>query len=93
MAWSVIRKATSDDVELLEKRGVAFCKRHDIRLEADDSAVQELDWHIEPRDDDDEGQRLDRQYLKGLWLAIVRRTLGHSRAEGIAWGNVGFEVK
>ena len=93
MAWSVIRKATNEDCELLEKRAQAFCKRHDIPLEADDSAVQEVDWYIEPCDDDDEGQRLDRQYLKQLWLAIVRRTLKHPRAEGIAWENVGFVVE
>ena len=93
MAWSVIREATDEDRELLEQRAVAFCKRHDIPVRAGDSAVQEADWYTEPRDDDDEGQRLDRQYLKTLWLRVVRRALKHPWAEGIAWDTVGFSVQ
>jgi len=92
MAWSVIRRATEEDRELLEERAEAFCQRHDIPVEARDSAIQEADWFVEPRNDDDEGQRIERQYLKRLWLRVVRRALNHPWADGIAWDTVGFVV-
>ena len=92
MAWSVIRKATQGDQERLGQRAMAFARRHSFPVESRDSAIQEVDWYVEPHSADDEGQRLERQYLRRLWLAVVRRCLGHSWAEGIAYGTVGFVV-
>jgi hypothetical protein len=81
MAWATIRKATEEDVRKLDKRAQAFIERHDLQVTGilrPTDAVEEQQ---------DEGRRLNR-----LWLAIVCRALGDARAEGIAYGYVGYVV-
>jgi hypothetical protein len=93
MAWSTIRKATEEDVRLLQKRAEAFIERHDIPrlgiLTATDALESHIGHLIEGYGVSLEEQREGR-YLRRLWLAVVRRALGHRWAEGIAYGYVGF---
>ena len=89
MGWNVIRKATKSDEQALQAAAERFCKRH--ILEFDDKnfpALTSVQFEID-------GERNgfdypDAVYLRSLWRAIVRRTLGHNSAEGIAYGYVGY---
>lgn len=91
--WSVIRKATQEDKDKLEKRAIKFAKRHDIEIP--DRAVRTVnvvELYIDDEIDFDPGTHYG-QYLNSLWLAVVRRALGSNLAEGIAWDTVGFTVE
>ena len=91
MAWSTIRKATEEDVEKLEQRARAFIARHGLEPDIDpnDPFCTRLAYELEGvlyywKDSKPE--------LLQYWKRIVKRALGDSRAEGIAYGYVGFHV-
>ena len=94
MSWSVIRKATAEDTELLERCGAAFTVRHSIPVDEMTSALDAIEGHLsylasygQSDHNREQGQRLSR-----LWLRVVRRALRSKAAEGIAHGYVGFTV-
>ena len=95
MAWSVIRKATNEDYEKLDLAAGRFIERHNIDTRFGNGNVYVVEEQLanmtsigQREDIEIEGKRLRR-----LWLACVRRALGHKWAEGIAHGTVGFEVR
>ena len=93
MAWSTIRQATSIDHSNLKRAAVRFCTRHNIAFESESSALGEIEFVVSINnssrsfDVENNGRR-----LRPLWSRIVKRTLGHSRAQGIAYGYVGYNV-
>lgn len=90
MAWSTIRKATEADVAALEQRANAFMARHGIEsLFLDATATFMVEEHLAYLRDHDSAEYA---HLNRLWLGVVRRALGHKRAEGIAYGYVGFSA-
>ncbi len=106
MAWSTIRRATEQDENLLDLAAGRFAKRHGFDPTGDDFQIALADvtrtdgtvdhyaWTILRRFG--ETVRVDGDYLanhRELWRATVKRVLGDRRAEGIAYGYVGYEVK
>lgn len=83
MAWSVIRTATQGDVERLETAAQRFATRHQYGVVKGWNYVELVECNT---------AESDYAYHRQLWRRIVRRVLQHSRAEGIAWGAVGFHV-
>lgn len=81
MAWSTIRKATSDDKRRLSDAAKRFCERHNIREPFDDDFVMAVEY-----------ETADNPRLAGLWRKAVRRAL-RCQADGIAYGYVGFSVQ
>lgn len=91
MAWSIIRKATQEDMDKLENRAEAFCKRHSIEREDEwetwqDAAEGELDY-FESAGFECAG------HMRRLWKRIVGRALGNPAAEGVAYGHVGYHAE
>lgn len=80
MGWNTIRKATREDEDALQAAAERFCERHGIQIIPEFTALDAVNHEI-GRD-----KRLYR-----LWVRIVRRTLRHSAAEGIAYGYVGYQ--
>ncbi len=99
MSWSVIRKATEEDTEALEKAARRFCDRHEIDYNAVllgfGNFVSVVEDHISylmsPGIGDVEQEA--GVYLNRLWLACVARALKTPGAEGIAWHTVGYSTK
>ncbi len=93
MAWSTIRQATSIDHSNLKRAAVRFCTRHNIAFESESSALGEIESLVSITDSGC-GYDIENQArrLRPLWSRIVKRTLGHSRAQGIAYGYVGYNV-
>lgn len=88
MAWSTIRPATTDDTNNLNRAARNFLTRHpEIKPLGEENLVNAVEYGIDPEREDYPGQYA---YLRKLWRAIVKRTLGHKWAEGIAYGYVGF---
>jgi len=91
MAWSVTRRATDEDYELLEKRAAAFIGRHQITWHEGDSAVGavelEIEWLRLP--DSNEFQQMEGKRLERLWKRICNRAIGD---DGICFGSVGHSV-
>ena len=85
MAWSIIRMATVEDREALERAAVRFCRRHGINTADMVSGVEAVECEVTTKDD--RGRK-----LAALWRRVVRRTLGDARADGIAHGAVGYHV-
>ena len=95
MGWSVIRTATDEDVSRLESSAKRFCKRHGLKREpedetATDTVTRECDYanYLSEENEPFGG----RSALSYYWRPVVRRALRSSRADGIAWGVVGFHV-
>lgn len=93
MAWSTIRHATSIDHSNLQRAAVRFCTRHDIAFDGESSALREIESLVSITDSGC-GYDIENQArrLRPLWSRIVKRTLGHSLAQGIAYGYVGHSV-
>ena len=85
MAWSIIRRATEEDVKRLAAAQKRFEQRHGIDLDSVYMDCSETGYG---------GGRAvnykEAKYLWRLWLRVVRRALGEENAEGIAWGHVGY---
>lgn len=94
MAWNVIRRATAEDEERLERAARRFIDRHSLVNDIDMSnPVGELEDLLDYSIRNEfplrsgEAQRLSRN-----WRRCVRRALRDPNAEGIAYGNVGYNV-
>ncbi len=87
MGWYTIRKAKAEDYQALETAAVRFCKRHSIEFDTMFTAQMAIDFTLDDREDP------KAKHLRPLWRRIVRRTLGHPYAEGIAYGYVGYVWK
>ena len=85
MGWNTIRKATKSDEQAMQVAAERFCKRHNIEFDTDFPAQTSIDYTLDNDREDENAKR-----LRPLWRAIVRRTLGHKSAEGIAYGYVGY---
>ena len=85
MVWSIIRRATEEDVKRLDAAQKRFEQRHGIDLDTIYMDCSETGYG---------GGRAvnykEAKYLWRLWLRVVRRALGEENAEGIAWGHVGY---
>lgn len=93
--WGTIRKCTAQDYVALEKMAKRFANRHDFIQEilANNgitiknghliSWFREVETYIKLKDD---------PHLLRLWKAGIRRALGESDADGIAYGSVGYYV-
>ncbi len=92
MAWSITRRATDEDVALLEKRALAFAKRYDIEIWAGDTAVGVVEYVTEwlQQPDGDEFLQMEGKYLEQLWKRIANRAIGD---DGIDHGYVGHSVE
>ena len=86
MAWGTLRQATDEDYARLNDTAQRFAKRHGIRV--DESALNEVEWAVSEHDDNAHGKRR----LRPLWRRCVRRALRDRRADGIAYGAVGYHV-
>ena len=96
MGWSVIREATEEDFERVAAARERFISRHREELvwlswglDIEDGV--DFDCAIEWQKDDDMGRRERRTYIRGLWVACMRRAL-RCNADGIAYGHVGYSV-
>lgn len=87
MSWSVIRKATEEDVARLNAAAERFAERHNLRCGYLGEPVTAMDIR-DALNPSEPGNR----YLLNLWKACIRRALRHKWAEGIAYGCVGFHV-
>jgi len=81
ISWSVIRAATAEDCERLDRAACRFCQRHNL---------QSLNYIPDNPDASDGGEY--GRYLLRLWTACAHRALRHRWATGIMWGTVGFTV-
>jgi len=92
MAWSITRRATDEDVELLEKRAKAFINRHEFDMCDADSGtyVYDLENELEFLVETDYDNTGDGKYLWGLWKRIANRAIGD---DGIAHGCIGHSVE
>jgi len=92
MDWSVLRKATEEDYEKMEKAFDRFCRRHNLDPElmgGFNSIESVLEYDINQGGASAAGAR----YLRTLWRRIVKYTLKHPMAEGISHDTVGFTVR
>lgn len=86
-AWATIRKATNDDDQKLSAAAVRFIARHGLTQLDDQRPVQAVECGI---DQDAESYPGEFSRLRKLWRAVIKRALGHTWAEGIAYGYVGY---
>lgn len=85
MAWVVIRNATEQDYEAIEKSAEKFCKRHNIRVnkwESDETAIENFAGYLDDCKD-------DCGYTMRLWQKCLSRAVEEPGATGIAWGAIG----
>jgi hypothetical protein len=93
MPWNTLRLATNEDHERLEAAARRYADRHRIRvaLAAPDTAVAAVEEHLydlhASRDPD-----LRAAYYRRLWRDATRRALRDRRADGIAYGYVGYHT-
>lgn len=99
MSWSTIRKATHDDHETLNHRAEAFMARHNIppptppELTDATELWRHLDAYLDQRALSGSWLNMqDGKHLRRLWIAILRRAVGHPAAEGIAYGYIGYHA-
>ena len=92
MAWSITRRATDEDCELLERRAEAFLARHDFERCEEDSAVVQVEFEVEylQRPDGDEFLAMEGKRLERLWKRIANRAIGD---DGIDHGYVGHTTE
>lgn len=86
MAWNMIREITEDDHAVLNERAEAFSARHGVGMadpQDDPHAWRTLEHMIDMSQDD---------RLRRLWLGVFRRAVGSRRAEGVAYGYIGYHV-
>jgi len=84
MAWSTIRRATSEDIARVAKARERFMDRHNL----DEIAFDQLD---DGGYGESETEHEARMYLRKLWRRCMRRAL-QCDADGIAYGHVGYHV-
>ena len=97
MAWNCLYQVTPERErelnELLIKRLLAFAQRHDIPVHTEEDHGLPIDMQIE------EYCNHWRDILHFhipeyfLYKRVVSRALGHPKAEGIAYGYVGYHYK
>lgn len=82
MAWIPERRATDEDVRVLNARAETFAARHGIEIGGP--------YALDPVSEVEGALTLERNaHLRPLWQRIVRRALDSQTATGIAYGNVG----
>lgn len=93
MAWNCLYQVTPEQSrELNEKahqRLLAFCKRHDIPV--NDSMP--LDMQIEDYVNHMWGFEHKKPLEYWLYKRVLARAYGHPKAEGVAYGYVGYSTK
>jgi len=99
MAWSITRRATDEDVELLEKRAKAFINRHELDgkywreywpISTDSDAI-DLELGLQDAiQHGDEVEQLEGKRLLRLWKRICNRAIGD---DGIDHGHIGHSVE
>ena len=95
MGWSIIRKATEEDYEALNKAARRFAARHEEigRYMEWSGDSERTHWYGTVDNAVRSYERNDRygdgKYIARLWLRCVARALGSKFAEGIAYGCVG----
>jgi len=87
MAWNVIRTATKEDLERLQKAAAAFAVRHKIEVWDGMDPVRCVEDECEYKANKAETK------LRRLWIACVWRAVRDRRAEGVAWGKIGYSVE
>jgi len=93
MSWSIIRKATEEDVAKLETRSKAFAERHNLPVEADEDTdwYDTVFWHLEYEIENNPCGFYRPRYMMRLFNRVTERAL-EPGAEGIAHGYVGYHV-
>lgn len=87
MSWIAVRKFREDDKELVEKSAIKFAKRHNIKIDENQSAWGAVDEHVNWLEYKDNG------YLRKLWEKCFARAVGVKNSTGSAWGNIGYPSK
>lgn len=100
MGFVMIRKATEEDCERMDAAARRFATRHpEVKElgydERDFGPVRVITDYVGALgrpgalgNDAENAKRLGR-----LWQRVARRALREPRADGIAWGNVGYWVE
>ncbi len=82
-AWNIIRTATTDDQTRLDAAAERFMSRHNVDVNGSGSASYNLELCLSDLED---------TRLVGLWRQVVKRALCDPHAEGIAYGQVGYNA-
>lgn len=100
MAWVIIRTATAEDHDALNKSARRFADRHNIPISLQKSTWdipipqlhEQVSDHIEFRVGSDYYNH-EAKALRRLWWRCIARATGCKGAEGIAWGSIGYSSK
>jgi hypothetical protein len=100
MAWGIIRKATDEDYEALNKAARRFAARHNLNLNffnPDSGSIYEnvdmyVDMLLDEHKDPNDYEHREAKYLAMLWKRVIRRALNEPSADGISWEHVGSHV-
>ena len=95
--WQNLRAITQDDMDKLDKRAVAFVKRHQLPLEEDGPSKMRfyvrLDYYISDLENyDREDVSAKGRRLRKLWIGVLRRATGEKQATEIAHGCIGYRL-
>lgn len=92
MAWSTIRKATTEDRERLNAAAERFIARHGLEQYTNQFDGMSPWWAVDFMLHQTEAVGRDTPYVRRLWRKALRRALRSPDADGIAYDYIGFYV-